>query len=65
MVFSIILLLRTTHKEDNLLNNDMFYIMQIFEYTRLVEILLHIVTNDEDDFIQRLGWYKLLVCYIC
>ncbi|CAG2104960.1 unnamed protein product [Medioppia subpectinata] len=26
----------------------------IFEYSRLVEILLHIVTNDEDDFIQRL-----------
>lgn len=38
----------------------------IFEYSRLVEILLHIVTNDEDDFIQRLGIYLLnsLACQV-
>ncbi|XP_054164654.1 protein zer-1 homolog [Oppia nitens] len=38
----------------------------IFEYSRLVEILLRIVTNDDDDFIQRLGIYLLntLACQV-
>ncbi|KAI1309475.1 Protein zer-1 -like protein [Halotydeus destructor] len=38
----------------------------LFEYHRLVKILLHIVTNDEDDFIQRLGIYLLnsLACQV-
>lgn len=38
----------------------------MFEYKRLVDILLHIVTNDEDDFIQRLGIYLLnsLACQV-
>lgn len=38
----------------------------IFEYPRLVNILLLIVTNDEDDFIQRLGIYLLnsLACQV-
>ncbi|RWS15684.1 protein zer-1-like protein, partial [Dinothrombium tinctorium] len=38
----------------------------LFEYRRLVEILLHIVTNDGDDFIQRLGIYLLnsLACQV-
>ena len=27
----------------------------ISEYTRLADILLYIVTNDDDDFVQRLG----------
>lgn len=29
----------------------------ISEYTRLADILLYIVTNDEEDFVQRLGMY--------
>ncbi|XP_015792080.1 protein zer-1 homolog isoform X2 [Tetranychus urticae] len=38
----------------------------LFEYTRMVEILLLIVMNDDDDFIQRLGIYLLnsLACHV-
>ena len=38
----------------------------IFEYQRLVDILLHIVSSDEDEFIQRLGIYLLnsLACQV-
>ncbi|XP_053206077.1 protein zer-1 homolog isoform X2 [Panonychus citri] len=38
----------------------------LFEYTRMVEILLLIVMNDDDEFIQRLGIYLLnsLACHV-
>ena len=38
----------------------------LFEYSRLVEILLYIVSKDEDEFVQRLGVYLLntLACQV-
>ncbi|KAI2806675.1 Protein zer-1 [Blomia tropicalis] len=38
----------------------------ISEYTRLADILLYIVTNDDDNFVQRLGIYLLnsLACQV-
>ncbi|RWS28170.1 protein zer-1-like protein [Leptotrombidium deliense] len=63
-----------THKYDSMMlrNGSLtlihFKIPQdvIFEYKRLVAMLLHIVTNDNDDFIQRLGIYLLnsLACQV-
>lgn len=38
----------------------------IYEYTRLADILLHIVTSEEDEFVQRLGIFLLnsLACQV-